>query len=375
MRILFATTAGAGHFGPLIPFARAAAARHTVAVAAPQLFEAAVREAGFVHIPLGSPSDADRGEMFGRLSEASFDDANMIMLRDGFLGIYPRAALPAMLEYVDRWRPDVIVRETLELAAFVAAERHSIPHVEVALGLKSLDRVFRPIAVEPLTTLLEAAGVGGDRVDSAMNETALTLTPPSLEEDEDRSRAWAFRSDAPPRVPYGGERPLVFVTLGSEAAAQGFYPDFYRAIVGMLTGLGVDLVVAIGRSADPAALAPVPPTVRVERWVDQAKVLAQASATVFHGGYGTMIGALAAGVPLVTIPLFSVDQRMNAQRIASVGAGLALGGPDELGSLPGAVERVLRETAFRDRAMEFSAEIANLPSPDEAIPRLESLVG
>jgi UDP:flavonoid glycosyltransferase YjiC (YdhE family) len=52
MRVLFATTAGAGHFGPLIPFARAAlSVGHEVAVAAPGAFESAVRGAGSLPAP------------------------------------------------------------------------------------------------------------------------------------------------------------------------------------------------------------------------------------------------------------------------------------------------------------------------------------
>jgi UDP:flavonoid glycosyltransferase YjiC (YdhE family) len=374
MRVLFATTAGAGHFGPLVAFARAAArAGHEVAVAAPGPFESAVREAGFDVRLVGGPSDEDRAAMFARIGQASFDDANMIMLRDGFLGIYPRAALPAMLEHVDRWRPDVIVRETAEVASLVAAERHAIPHVEVAIGLRAFSRTLSGVASEPLAALFEGADVPTDRVEPAMDEPALTFTPPSLEVPEDRGRAEAFSSEVPPRLPIDGARPLVFVTLGSEAAAQGFFPDFYRAIIGKLADPGVELVVALGRSADPAAIEPLPPGVRVETWVDQSDVLRRASATVFHGGYGTMIGSLAAGTPMLCIPLFSIDQRMNAHRIAAVGAGLAIDGPEDLGSLPGAVQRVLGEASFRGRARAFAAEIAALPSPDEAVRRLESL--
>jgi UDP:flavonoid glycosyltransferase YjiC (YdhE family) len=376
MRILFATTAGAGHFGPMIPFARAAVeAGHEVVVAAPGPFEPPVSGAGFDFRPVGEADPAERMAMFGRIREASFDDANTIMLRDGFFGIYPRGALPAMLELVERWRPAVIVRETGEVASLVAGERFRIPHVQVLTGLVSIDHLFRHAAVEPLGALLEAAGVAVDRAEAALDEAALTLTPPSLEEPEDRGSAEAFRTDAPPRRDEAGERPLLFVTLGSEAAAQGFFPDFYRALIGVLASTGVELVVALGQMADPDALGPLPPGVRVERWVDQADVLRRASATVFHGGYGTMIGSLAAGVPLVTIPLFAIDQKLNAERIAAVGAGLAIDGPQDLGSLPEAIHRVLSEPAFRDRAAEFATDIADLPPPDEAIPGLVTLAG
>ncbi len=47
MRILFATTAGAGHLGPLVPFAAAATELgHDVVVAAPGSAEPAVRRVG-----------------------------------------------------------------------------------------------------------------------------------------------------------------------------------------------------------------------------------------------------------------------------------------------------------------------------------------
>ena len=54
MRVLVATTANDGHFGPLLPFARACAdAGHEVAVAAPESYAVAVRRAGFEHRPFG----------------------------------------------------------------------------------------------------------------------------------------------------------------------------------------------------------------------------------------------------------------------------------------------------------------------------------
>jgi len=41
-----------------------------------------------------------------------------------------------------------------------------------------------------------------------------------------------------------------------------------------------------------------------------------ASALVGHGGFGTTMIGLAAGVPQVATPVFSADQFLNAQRIA-----------------------------------------------------------
>ena len=52
MRVLFATTANDGHFGPLLPVVRACVdAGHEVRVAAPESYAAAVTSAGFAHVP------------------------------------------------------------------------------------------------------------------------------------------------------------------------------------------------------------------------------------------------------------------------------------------------------------------------------------
>ena len=85
------------------------------------------------------------------------------------------------------------------------------------------------------------------------------------------------------------------------------------------------VLVTVGRHADPAELGPLPANVHVERWVAQASVMPHAAAMVAHGGAGTTLAALAAGVPLVLLPL-SADQPINARRVAELGAGLALDG-------------------------------------------------
>ncbi|MEJ7566784.1 MAG: nucleotide disphospho-sugar-binding domain-containing protein [Gaiellaceae bacterium] len=92
-------------------------------------------------------------------------------------------------------------------------------------------------------------------------------------------------------------------------------------------------------------LGEVPANVHVERWVPQAQVLADAAAIVCHGGAGTTLGALAAGVPAVFVPLFA-DQPHNAVRAAGAGAGVVV----TLDGIRGGVERVLAHDSYRDAA-------------------------
>jgi UDP:flavonoid glycosyltransferase YjiC (YdhE family) len=98
---------------------------------------------------------------------------------------------------------------------------------------------------------------------------------------------------------------------------------------------------------------------------------------VVHGGSGSTLGAQAAGVPLVVVPLFA-DQPMNARRVAEVGAGLAVE-PNladvraTIEPLRDAIETVLAEPSYGERARAIADEVRSEPSVDEAIPLLERL--
>jgi UDP:flavonoid glycosyltransferase YjiC (YdhE family) len=98
---------------------------------------------------------------------------------------------------------------------------------------------------------------------------------------------------------------------------------------------------------------------------------------VVHGGSGSTLGALAAGVPLVVIPLFA-DQPYNARRVAEVRAGVAVTPnpadiPGTIAALRAAVEDVLEDGSYRDRAEALAAELRAEPPVDAAVPLLQRL--
>jgi UDP:flavonoid glycosyltransferase YjiC (YdhE family) len=99
-------------------------------------------------------------------------------------------------------------------------------------------------------------------------------------------------------------------------------------------------------------------------------VLGHVAAVACHGGSGTVLGALAAGVPVAILPLFA-DQPYNARLVADLGAGLAVNDPAALGP---AVARLLAEPPFRARAADIAAEVRALPAIDEAPGAVQALV-
>lgn len=86
---------------------------------------------------------------------------------------------------------------------------------------------------------------------------------------------------------------------------------------------------------------------------------------VCHGGSGTVLGGPAAGLHQVIVPL-GADQPFNAESIVAIGAGLALKMPDAE-TLAATIRRALDEPGFRRAARAASAEMAALPSIDDAV--------
>lgn len=95
--------------------------------------------------------------------------------------------------------------------------------------------------------------------------------------------------------------------------------------------------------------------------------MADAAAMVCHGGFGTTLLGLAAGVPMVVVPIFA-DQPHNARRVEATGAGIALdGGPAAVGELPGAVRRVLDQPSYGMAARRLADDVARLPPTADSV--------
>ncbi len=230
MRILFATTRGAGHLGPLVPFAHACvAAGHEVRVAAAPSVEHHVRRSGLPFAPLDEPDEAIMAAAVGdgaaprRRSEQA-----RIVFQEVFAGEFARSALPRMLEIARRWRPDVIVRETSEFASVLAADDDR----RADRARRVLPRRASAIASSTSTRRWAACGrASGCRATSRSSRSrrARSSTPTTP-----RPRACAGsarRGCRRGRCRTGGTAPpapLVYVSFGSSAAGNGFFPDVYR---------------------------------------------------------------------------------------------------------------------------------------------------
>lgn len=381
MNILFTTLRQPSHFLPLIPFLEACRSRgHDVAVAAPADFADRVAATGATFFPFGHPGDEALRPLWMRLRGAPEEEIKRISVGEIFAGACAGAALPGLLETMGRWRPSIVVRESQEYAALLAAQKLGIPQVRVAISAPSAETEIFQHAAAPIDVHGQAQGLPPDpSAERLARETALTLFPASLEAPAGApASVFRFRADrkaAPPLPDWWGARqgPFVYVTLGTVVGGFDVMRSAFRTMLDALVGLPIRALLTIGAELPIEALGEVPQNVHVERFVPQDEVIPHADVVVCHGGSGTVLGALAAGVPLVVAPMFA-DQPFNAQRIAAVGAGLALPTRDaSVAALRQALSRVLEGRAFRQSARRIADEIAVLPSMDDAAVQIERL--
>ena len=359
MRILFASTQGAGHFGPLVPFIEAAArVGHDVLIVGPPTLKAR----GYPFRAGAAPPDEVLGPIWARMPTLPPGQGDLVVVGIIFARLNVDAMLPALTEAIEEWRPDVVVRESAEFASAAAAEQHGLPHVRVATAVAIVEELALGIAGPVLEDRLPGLS---KRVAAS---TYLTCWPGLI--DPSPCEAVRFRHPAAdargaplPDWWTGDARPLVYVSFGSVAATFPPAAQVYASALEAVADLPIRVLLSTG--GNEVELGDVPSNVRVESWVDEPEVLAHAAAMVGHGGGGTTLSAMSAGCPLVTVPLFG-DQPANGLRVAVAGAGVVA----PMLEIGRSIERVLEHDSYRVAAQRVAAEMRALPPVDEFVERL-----
>lgn len=167
-------------------------------------------------------------------------------------------------------------------------------------------------------------------------------------------------------------RPWVHVTEGTSHFQE---PVVLRAAAQGLAGAPVEAILTTGRERGPQDLGLSFPAgnVHVRPWLSHDVLLPRCAVLVTTGGMGTVMAALRAGVPLVVVPT-NWDKPTIAQRVVDAGVGTRLAPrrctPTRLRD---AIERVLAEPRFRQRAQQIATRLAAASGPDGAAELIESL--
>jgi MGT family glycosyltransferase len=168
-------------------------------------------------------------------------------------------------------------------------------------------------------------------------------------------------------VPLSPERrrPRMVVSFSSRHAAT----KVVQRILDALAELPVQGLVTLGPLLAPADLR-LPGNVVARPFVPHGAVLPRAQLVITHAGLGTVMTALAHGVPLLCIPLKN-DQFENAARVVATGAGRTLGCHARRSSLKRAILQLLNKPQFKDSAACMAEAIAKYSG--RAVKELEAI--
>jgi UDP:flavonoid glycosyltransferase YjiC (YdhE family) len=276
MRVLFTCVPATGHFHPLVPVARALAeAGHEVAFATHAALAPLVERSGFRHVPAGTHfSMPEAAPLKAQAKSLTGEESERFVMQRGFAGLLAERMAADLLVLPEARSADLLVRDSIELGACVAAERLGLPHAAVSILAAGFQPRWRDWIAEPLNKLRAAHGLPPEweammafRYLTLHQSLTSFLKPALLPTDRvirplpfDRSGDEAL----PPWMDELPDRPTVYATLGTVFADR---VDIFEAFLAALGDEPVNLVLTVGREQDPARFGPQPSNVHVERYI------------------------------------------------------------------------------------------------------------
>jgi MGT family glycosyltransferase len=407
-RYLFALWDGGGAVAPELGVARRLIDRgdEVRVLADPTLRDASLRIGATFAPWVAAPhrTSADPAEDLVKDWEVTSPFEGLRRMRDRLIGGPAGAVAADTAGQIAAWSPDVVVADYFMFGAMIAAQAAGLPvaalvpniwalpvrgvppiaagfplakgpvgHARDALlvalvnrvfakGLPSLNAVRAGHGLAPLTSFYDQV-LGADRIlvlTSPAFDYAAPFVPgnvgytgPVLDDP-----AWAEPWTSP--WPDDDPRPLVLVGLTSTFQDQA---AVLQRIIDALSGLPVRAVVTTGPMLDPEELT-ASDDVRVVRSAPHGPIIERAALVVTHCGHGTTLKSLAAGVPMVCIPM-GRDQDDTAARVVHHGAGVRLAPTASAEAIRSAITEVLTTDGYRlaaaRLAVAINADIASSP--------------
>ncbi|GAA2720420.1 nucleotide disphospho-sugar-binding domain-containing protein [Cellulomonas aerilata] len=415
-QLLMAVVDGGGTVPPAMGVAAELGRRgHRVRVLGDPTVEASARAAGCEFLPwTTAPSFATLAEQTAALGAAEHGSprARMRVVTRFAGGPAIRAFADDVLAATRAQPTDGVLVEAMLPGLVIGAEASGLPaaglmanlYVPPTRGLPPMSTGWSP-GRTPVGRLRDTAVLGAARLATRGAARPLNriraeygLAPvPDVFAQLDRlsrvlvmsSAAFDFPATLPPNVRYvgpqtddpdwaggqdwrpDGDGPLVLVGMSSVYQRQA---GVLRTVAQALGSLPVRGVITTGRAVAPDEV-PAAADIRVVRSAPHREVLREASVVVTHAGHGTVLKSLAAGVPVVCLPM-GRDQRANAARVVRLGAGVRVSPRASADRVAAAVRQVLADPSFASAAARtaqvLASEAATHPS---AADEVEAMIG
>ncbi len=163
--------------------------------------------------------------------------------------------------------------------------------------------------------------------------------------------------------------PLVLISFSSTYMRQ---EDALRRTFDAMKGIDAAAVCTLGPGVTQAQVGAAS-NVSIHDWIPHGAILPHTAAVVTHAGHSTVMAAFAHGVPMVCMPM-GRDQNANADRVATLGVGLAISADAPTNEIRAAIREVLTNPSFRECAQRMSRLIDDLGRGERAVAELENLL-
>ncbi|QUX29334.1 activator-dependent family glycosyltransferase [Nocardiopsis akebiae] len=406
MRVLLAAAAEKPHFLGMVPLAWALrAAGHEVRVASQPALEPVAAGAGLPFAAVGRDHSfwrtmkvfdlhdtLDDVPLFGRVTDP-YERVPWEYLLEGYRRVVPwwwRMVNDPMVDDLvalcRQWRPELVVWGSVSFSGAIAAEACGAAHVRYLWGADIFARTRarflarmgeRPASEreDPLAAWLgaRAARHGVDFSESLVHGQATVEqvpaplrvdTPADLEYLPVRYVPYNGRAVVPDWLRTPPDRPRVCVTLGTTLMGQDRGGDVFRDLLEGLADLDVEVVATLP-AREQEKLGAVPGNARLVEYVPLHALAPTCAAMVDHGGWGTVLTGLDAGVPQVIVPSW-FDDPMLADMLAARDAAVSV--PHRTmtaGDVSTAVSRLLEDPALARGTARVRDEMRAMPSPSD----------
>ena len=270
------------------------------------------------------------------------------------------------------WPPDVLVHEEGDYASPPAAASAKVPWITHGWGspLRPLDELAELTALT--SGLWEECGLAVRPAGGLYAHALINPCPPALQAHPPGAEVvWPVSSKDLEKHQQGPLTADVYIGFGTVPTFADAGIELSAAVHACIAR-GLRVVVTAPSEGLRQELQAIDHELVVARsYVDLGALLASSKLVICHGGAGTVLAALNAGVPLLLMPRGSPSQLRMAAACESAGVARRCGA-DELGT---AVNDALGDGSLIHAARELQRHMAQMPSPLSVVASIEALAG
>ena len=373
MRVLVTSAPAVGHLVPLLGLGGALRdAGHDVRVATHPDRHALITAAGLAAVAAGMSGSAMTQERIRRWPETTKQPGTAWALRM-FTQILAPSTLSDLCELVDDWEPDLLVHEEGEYAGPVAAARADVPWVTHGWGSPLRPTEELEQLEEHAAGLWSTAGLAVPPWGGLYRHGLVNPCPRALQAAVPGApTVWPVRPASLGPMPEPSAQPITadaYVGFGTVPIYADDVASLTAAVRGC-TARGLRTVVTATADDIIETLAGLHrELVDARRFVSLGEVLSSCRVVVCHGGAGTVLAALEAGLPMVILCQGSPSQTRMAEACGRAGVA-AISGTTTIET---AIGRVLDDPGFQERSVAVREEICSMPASSDLVEPLRRI--